>query len=98
MTEYFTHLILLMNYFNAQVHFKCGGEVDGIDAGGVCPDVTNLGGGKWKLLVQSSEWSSEERARYTADIGNKERVVGVKVKHGGQVGACDIFFISVSQF
>ena len=76
---------------NAQVHFKCGGEVDGIDAGGVCPDVTNLGGGKWKLLVQSSEWSSEERARYTADIGNKERVVGVKVKHGGQVGVCVIF-------
>jgi hypothetical protein len=74
---------------NNQVHFTCG-DVK------TCPDIKSVGKSLWKLNIP--QWGSEQ-AHYKADMGVKNALVGVKIKHGGQsmyIRQCkDVAFESV---
>lgn len=76
---------------NAQINFVCGGD------GENCPQIREVGPSVWSFQV--SRWPDGEMARYSADIGLSNALVGIKIKHGGQAynirGGKDLAFISV---
>jgi hypothetical protein len=68
---------------NAQLHFTCGG------VGTDCPNITSPSQGVWRLLINNwAHVGAAELARYKADIADPQAIVGVKIKHGGQVDHC----------
>lgn len=76
--------------YNAHLPYRCSlnstPAVNMSVSGYICDAVVHLGENRWKFTLRSDAWVAQ-RAFYQQAIGNKNIVIGIKAKRGGQAYA-----------
>ena len=76
--------------YNAHLPYRCSlnstPAVNISVSGYICDAVVQLGENRWKFTLRSDAWV-QQRAFYQQAIGNKDIVIGIKAKRGGQAYA-----------
>lgn len=89
--------------YNAHLPYRCSlnstPAVNVSVSGYTCDAVVHLGGNRWKFTLRSDAWAVQ-RAFYQQTIGNKDIVIGIKAKRGGQAYALGtrarVFWFSIN--